>query len=514
LASACSGTDANSSKELLQDVLGGAGGVDDDEPLREHPDEQRVAVVRLAQELDALALDPVGRRPHPRRRQLGAQPQKQRHVGQQAVDDREVEVEHTLEPKPARDALIDDRGVEIAVADHDRTPRQGGPDHLVDMLRPRRRVERRLRPRGDVAAVKQEVADRLAERTAARLAREQHLPPVGAQRVGEQTRLGRLAGAVETFKGDKHGRLPSIRGMRAIVTGGAGFIGSNLVDALVEQGHDVHVLDNLSSGLRENVNPRATLHEGDIREDVAAVFASVEPEVCFHLAAQADVGTSVAKPIYDAEVNVLGTLRVLQAATGCGARVVFSSTGGAIYGECDGPADENAARRPISPYGMAKLAAEEYLQGWNRLYGASHTVLRFANVYGPRQMAELEGGVVAIFLERMRDRKPTAIFGDGEQSRDFIYVGDVVRALRAAGERGTGGIYNVGTGRATTVNELHAACRVAARATELPRYEPARPGDVLRSVVDPARLAADLGVRPETNLAEGLALTWASIEKE
>jgi UDP-glucose 4-epimerase len=302
--------------------------------------------------------------------------------------------------------------------------------------------------------------------------------------------------------------------MRILVTGGAGFIGSNLVDVLLGRGDEVHVLDNLASGVRENVAPTATFHEGDIRHDAERVFAEVEPEVCFHLAAQADVGTSVAKPLYDADVNVIGTLQILQAATAHGTAIVFSSTGGAIYGECDGPATEEAARRPISPYGMAKLAAEEYLQGWNRLHGARHTVLRFANVYGPRQQAELEGGVIAIFLERMRDDRPTTIFGDGEQSRDFVYVGDVVRALVAAGDRRQGGIFNVGTGVATTVNDLHAACRLTAGSDRAPEYAAARAGEVLCSVVDPSRLASELGVRAETALPEGLALTYGSMLKE
>jgi len=163
---------------------------------------------------------------------------------------------------------------------------------------------------------------------------------------------------------------------------------------------------------------------------------------------------------------------------------------------------------------MAKLAAEEYLQGWNRLYGTRHAILRFANVYGPRQLAELEGGVVAIFLERMRDEKPTRIFGDGEQSRDFVYVGDVVAALVAAGTTDVVGVYNVGTGVATTVNDLHAACRRVTGADAPPEHAPARDGEVLHSVVDPSRLAADLGVTAATGLDAGLATTFASIVKE
>jgi UDP-glucose 4-epimerase len=245
--------------------------------------------------------------------------------------------------------------------------------------------------------------------------------------------------------------------MRAVVTGGAGFIGSHLVDALVERGDEVHVLDNLATGSRDVVNAGATLHEGDIRSDAAALFAGLGPELVFHLAAQADVGTSVARPDYDAEVNVLGTVRVLEAARACGAQVVFSSTGGAIYGECDGPADEGAPRRPISPYGMAKLCAEEYLAGWNRLHGTGHVALRFANVYGPRQAASLEGGVVAIFLERLAAGDGARIFGDGEQTRDFVYVGDVGRAPLAAAVH-DGGALTAGIGAEKCVLELRAGC--------------------------------------------------------
>jgi UDP-glucose 4-epimerase len=295
--------------------------------------------------------------------------------------------------------------------------------------------------------------------------------------------------------------------MRAVVTGGAGFIGSHLVDALVARGDEVHVLDNLATGSLDVVNSAAAFHEGDIRSDAAALFAEARPELVFHLAAQADVGTSVERPDYDADVNVVGTVRVLEAARACGAQLVFSSTGGAIYGECDGPVGEDAPRRPISPYGMAKLCAEEYLAGWNRLHGTEHVALRFANVYGPRQAASLEGGVVAIFLERLAAGDGAAIFGDGEQTRDFVYVGDVVQALLAAA--GHDGVFNVGTGVETSVNELHAACRRASGVEEQPRYAPARPGDVLRSVIDPSRAERELGWRAGTSLDEGLVQTWA-----
>jgi UDP-glucose 4-epimerase len=298
--------------------------------------------------------------------------------------------------------------------------------------------------------------------------------------------------------------------MRVIVTGGAGFIGSHVVDALTARGDEVHVLDNLVTGARENVNPSATLHEGDIRSDARELFDDVRPVLCVHLAAQADVGTSVQRPDYDAEVNVLGTVRILEAARAHGAQVVFSSTGGAIYGECDSPATELAPRRPLSPYGMAKLAAEEYLAGWNRLYGTDHVALRFANVYGPRQSASLEGGVVAIFLERMAAGQPTAINGDGNQTRDFVYVGDVARAVLAAVGR-AGGVFNIGTGVETSIVELHAACRRAAGSTELPTHGPARKGDVFRSVIDPTLATTALDWIPRTSLDDGLALTWEAM---
>src|SRR5919204_556627 len=212
--------------------------------------------------------------------------------------------------------------------------------------------------------------------------------------------------------------------MRAIVTGGAGFIGSHVVDALVARGDEVHALDDLSTGKRENVGAGAVLHEADIR-DPDSVFDLVRPEAVFHLAAQASVGVSVERPELDAEVNVLGTVHVLEAARRHGAQIVFSSTGGAIYGECERPAREDDPRRPLSPYGTSKLAGEEYLATWQRLHGLRTTACRLANVYGPRQLPSLEGGVIAIFLDRLRNGEETEIFGDGSQTRDFVYVGEV-----------------------------------------------------------------------------------------
>jgi UDP-glucose 4-epimerase len=295
--------------------------------------------------------------------------------------------------------------------------------------------------------------------------------------------------------------------VRAVVTGGAGFIGSHVVDALVARGDEVHVVDSFATGRRENLNPAATLHEHDIREPLRPLFDTIRPEVVAHLAAQADVGTSVEQPERDAQVNVLGTLNVLEAARPHDAQVIFSSTGGAIYGECERPAREDDPRGPVSPYGTSKLAAEEYLATWNRLYETRHVALRFANVYGPRQLPKLEGGVVSIFIDRLRGGESITIYGDGEQTRDFVYVGDVVAAVLASiGQHGS--TFNIGTGTETSVNELFEACRRIAGIEVHAEHAPPKPGDALRSVLDVSRAERELGWRPRTALADGLELTW------
>ena len=240
--------------------------------------------------------------------------------------------------------------------------------------------------------------------------------------------------------------------MRAIVTGGAGFIGSHLVDALLARGDETHVLDDLSKGLRENVAAPARLHVADVR-DPDDVFDAVRPGLVFHLAAQADVRVSVARPELDADVNVLGTIRVLEAARRHGAGVVFASSGGAAYGECDGPARETAPLEPLAPYGTSKLCGEAYLSTWNRLHGTRHVSLRLGNVFGPRQLPHGEAGVVAIFMGMLRDGGTPTIFGDGSQTRDYVYVGDVVDAMLLATEA-DGGVFNVGTGVETSVVDL------------------------------------------------------------
>jgi UDP-glucose 4-epimerase len=296
--------------------------------------------------------------------------------------------------------------------------------------------------------------------------------------------------------------------MRVLVTGGAGFIGSHVVDALVARGDEVTVLDDLSTGRREHVDGAASLQVHDVR-----VPFETDAELVFHLAAQADVVTSVARPAFDAEVNVVGTVNVLEAARAAGAAVVLASTGGAIYGDVSAPAREDDELRPESPYGIAKLAAEAYLAGWHRVHGLRAVALRFANVYGPRQSSSLEGGVVAIFLERLAAGEQTVVYGDGEQTRDFVHVDDVVRALLLAAGRERG-VVNVGTGVGTSVNELHRLCAATVGIAVEPRREPPRPGDARRSVLDPELAERELGFRAQLDLAAGLRATWESLREE
>jgi len=301
--------------------------------------------------------------------------------------------------------------------------------------------------------------------------------------------------------------------VRAVVTGGAGFIGSTLVDDLVTRGDEVVVVDDLSSGRREQVHADATLRVGDIREPLVDVFAEAQPEVVFHLAAQIDVRVSVADPVADARSNVLGTLNVLEAAREHDAQVILASTGGAIYGECDTPASEDAARLPLSPYGTSKLAAEEYLATWNRLYGTRHVALRLGNVYGPRQDPHGEAGVVAIFLSRIRDGEQATIYGDGSQTRDYVFVGDVARAfVGAVGAEGS--VFNVGTGEETSVTALWDACLAASGGEAAAANGPARLGELQRSCLDPRRAETVLGWRAEVPLAAGLRETWEWIREE
>jgi UDP-glucose 4-epimerase len=303
--------------------------------------------------------------------------------------------------------------------------------------------------------------------------------------------------------------------VRVIVTGGAGFIGSHVVDTLVARGDEVVVLDDLSHGRRENVNPEAELVIADIRdrEAVEEVFGEARPEACLHLAAQADVRVSIDRPDFDGEVNVLGTIRLLEAAREHGTRIAFASTGGAIYGECSDPAPETAPRQPLSQYGTSKLAGEEYLATYNRLYRSAHSVLRYGNVFGPRQDPHGEAGVVAIFLGRLAGGEAPHIFGDGTQQRDYVYVGDVAAATVAALER-PAGVFNIGTGVATSVLDLFEVCRRVSGVEVEPVFDPPRLGELQRSVLDPSLAKRELGFAADTSFEDGIAATWDFIGAE
>src|SRR4051812_46272062 len=308
--------------------------------------------------------------------------------------------------------------------------------------------------------------------------------------------------------------------MKALVTGGAGFIGSNLVDALVQRGDEVTVLDDLSTGRRSNLESAlaagAVLEEADLRDGdgVAAIVAGAAPAVIFHLGAQIDVRRAVADPAFDAAVNVGGTINVLEAARRAGVRrVVNSSTGGAIYGDAPAiPTSEGPAPAPMAPYGQSKHAAEGYCGLYERLHGLSTVSLRYANVYGPRQDPHGEGGVVAIFCGKLVEGGTPLAFGDGLQTRDYVYVGDVVAANLAAAASGWEDACNIGTGTETTVVELADALRALGDGPFDLEHAPERPGEVIRSAVNPALAREVLGWEPRVELPEGLRLTLESIQ--
>jgi UDP-glucose 4-epimerase len=308
--------------------------------------------------------------------------------------------------------------------------------------------------------------------------------------------------------------------MTALVTGGAGFIGSNLVDALLARGERVVVVDDLSTGRRANLDAAiqqgAELHELDVCDAGAlgALFERERPQLVFHLAAQIDVRRSVADPAADARVNVEGTINVLAAAHAAGARrLVYSATGGAVYGEAEQvPTPEDAPAQPLAPYGQAKLAGEGYCALFDRLHGLSTVALRYANVYGPRQDPLGEGGVIAIFCGCFAEGRTPTIYGDGEQTRDYVYVGDVVAANLRAAELEVGGSINIGTGVETSVLELVEAFRgLDDGASFEPVHAPARAGEVLRSCLDAVRAGELLGWTPQVSLGDGLRRTLATV---
>ncbi len=308
--------------------------------------------------------------------------------------------------------------------------------------------------------------------------------------------------------------------MNALVTGGAGFIGSTLVDRLLAEGHQVTVVDDFSRGSRANHEAASatgalTVNEADIRDEaVSEVVAAAQPGVVFHLAAQADVRVSVARPAFDAAVNVIGLLHVLEGARAAGARkVVFASSGGTIYGEPAPsalPVTEDHAQEPVAPYGVAKKVGTDYLRAYRAVHGLDWTSLALANVYGPRQDPHGEAGVVAIFAGLLLEGRPCTIFGSGEQTRDFVYVDDVVDAFVRAADGGSETLFNIGTGEETSVNALYAAMAGAAGVTEPAHHAEARPGELDRSAIDPSLAGRGLGWAPQWSLDDGVAavLDW------
>lgn len=298
--------------------------------------------------------------------------------------------------------------------------------------------------------------------------------------------------------------------MKVLVTGGAGFIGSHLVDRLIQEGHEVVVVDNLSTGKRRNLNRAARFFKIDIQSwRLERVFRNERPNVVMHLAAQMDVRKSVEDPVFDAQVNVLGTLNVLQQAVRHGVRkVVFSSSGGAIYGEQETyPAPESHVTRPLSPYGISKLCGEQYLSYYQRVSGLQVVSLRYANVYGPRQDPDGEAGVVAIFIQKLLNNEQAIVNGNGRQTRDFVYVEDVVEANLAVMGQETQGIYNVGTGEETSINDVLRMLVGHTNSTCKELHGPSKHGEQVRSVVDASKIRQELSWEPRTELSEGLKRT-------
>jgi len=298
--------------------------------------------------------------------------------------------------------------------------------------------------------------------------------------------------------------------MKVLVTGGAGFIGSHLVDRLLQEGHEVAIVDNLSTGKRRNLNRAARFYKMDVQSwRIERVFRKERPSILMHLAAQMDVRRSVEDPIFDAQVNILGTLNVLEHAVNHGTRkVVFASSGGAIYGEQDVfPAPEQHPTRPLSPYGISKLTGEQYLAYYQRITGIQFVSLRYSNVYGPRQDPQGEAGVVAIFTQKMLSGEQPIINGNGRQTRDFVFVDDVVEANLAVMGKEVQGIYNVGTGQESSINDLFGMLRELTKSSCKEIHGPAKKGEQTRSVVDAAKLRNELGWDQKVGLREGLART-------
>jgi UDP-glucose 4-epimerase len=298
---------------------------------------------------------------------------------------------------------------------------------------------------------------------------------------------------------------------RFIVTGGAGFIASHVVDKLVGEGHAVAIIDNLSTGFRENINAQAVFYEADIRDsgEMARIFDAEQPQYVIHHAAQMDVRKSTQDPVFDAETNIVAGIKLILNSKRTGVKkFIYASTGGALYGEPDEiPATEQTPIDPISEYGASKHALEHYLFIYRHNFGLNYTVLRYANVFGPRQNPEGEAGVIAIFTKLMLDGRQPIIYGDGTSTRDYVHVGDVVQANMLAIEKGDGGIYNIGLGREVSVQEVFDTLAKAMGFTGQPRYDPPRLGEIYRIALSPKKAKHELGWEPKHDLVSGVAQT-------
>ncbi len=304
--------------------------------------------------------------------------------------------------------------------------------------------------------------------------------------------------------------------MNILVTGGAGFIGSHIADAYINAGHDVVIIDNLSTGREKNVNAKATFIKMDIRDNaVAGIFKEHQFDIVNHQAAQMDVRLSVKDPIYDAENNVIGFLNIVQnAAENKVKKVIYASSGGVVYGEQDYfPADENHPQRPYCPYGVTKLIGEKYLFYYSMNYDIAYTAFRYANVYGPRQNPHGEAGVIAIFLQKLFNHEQAVINGDGKQTRDYVYVADVVKANVAALDKGDNDVFNIGTGVETDVNQIYEELNKATGANMPEKHGPGMPGEQRRSVLNIEKAGKLLGWTPNYNFSDGIKATVESFKK-